>query len=332
VAERILSAFRQPFTIDDQSVHSTASIGIAFFSETRADVASDLLRHADAALYLAKEAGRDRYEIFDERLRSRLHERLQIETELRRALEMEQFVPYYQPVFSLATRHIVGVEVLVRWRHPTRGVVAAADFIEAAEDCGVIVPLGAWVLEEACRQHRAWLDRGVELEMAVNVSARQLNQPDAADRIAACLSEAADPSAICLDLTETALMRDVDKSLERLAALKALGVTLAIDDFGTGYSSLAYLQRFPIDALKIDKSFVNGLGTENHDTRIVGAIVSLARALDLRTIAEGVETANQLEALALMGCDQAQGYLLGRPLPLEQLDEMLVCDRGDEPA
>jgi len=261
-----------------------------------------------------------------------LHERLQIETELRRALEMEQFVPYYQPVFSLATRHIVGVEVLVRWRHPTRGVVAAADFIEAAEDCGVIVPLGAWVLEEACRQHRAWLDRGVELEMAVNVSARQLNQPDAADRIAACLSEAADPSAICLDLTETALMRDVDKSLERLAALKALGVTLAIDDFGTGYSSLAYLQRFPIDALKIDKSFVNGLGTENHDTRIVGAIVSLARALDLRTIAEGVETANQLEALALMGCDQAQGYLLGRPLPLEQLDEMLVCDRGDEPA
>jgi diguanylate cyclase (GGDEF)-like protein/PAS domain S-box-containing protein len=325
VATRILKAFRQPFRVDHQSLHSTVSIGIAFSSETRADLASDLLRHADAAVYLAKGAGRDRVEVFDERLRSRLHERFQLETELRRGLDLEQFVLHYQPIFSLSPRRIVGVEALVRWHHPVRGVVAAAEFIDLAEDCGLIIPLGAWVLDEACRQHRAWLEQGLTIQVAVNVSARQLNQPDASDKIAACISTTPDPSAICLELTETALIQDVEKSLERLTALKRLGILLAIDDFGTGYSSLSYLQRFPIDVVKIDKSFVDGLGTESQDTQIVAAIVSLAKALNLRTVAEGVETPRQLEALVELGCDEAQGYLLGKPMPLEELNSVLAA-------
>jgi diguanylate cyclase (GGDEF)-like protein len=324
LAVAIRRAFRQPFQVGQQSVHSSASIGIAFSSETSASTASDLLRHADAALYQAKEAGRDGHAVFDDSLTARLHERLQIETALRSALELQQFVLHYQPIFDISTQRIAGAEVLVRWQDPVRGLLDAAEFIGAAEDCGVIIPLGTWVVEEACRQHRAWLDRGINLEVTINVSARQLNHPDAVDTIARCLQEAADPSAICLELTETALMQDVNKSLQRLQALKSLGVRLAVDDFGTGYSSLSYLQRFPVDTVKIDKSFVDGLGTDSQDSRIVGAVVSLARALELRSIAEGVETSSQLEALAPLGCELAQGYLLGRPMPVEELDRLLA--------
>ncbi|MGH9171356.1 MAG: EAL domain-containing protein [Acidimicrobiales bacterium] len=324
VVHRIRDAFRQPFNVDLQPVHSTASIGIAY-SMDAGPTASDLLRHADAALYLAKEAGRDRYEVFDGRLTWRLHERLRIETELRSALALGQFVPYYQPILDLSTHLVTGAELLVRWKHPTRGLLAAAEFIEAAEDCGLAAPLGDWVLEEADRQQRSWLGSGVHLEIAVNVSARQLNQPEAAERLADRLGSMADPPAICLELTETALMQDADVALECLAALKAVGVRLAIDDFGTGYSCLSYLQRLPVDTVKIDKSFVDGLGTESHDTQIVSAIVSLARALDLGTIAEGVETSQQLDALGPLGCNQAQGYLLGRPMPAEELSLLLAA-------
>jgi diguanylate cyclase (GGDEF)-like protein/PAS domain S-box-containing protein len=324
VANRIKDAFREPFFVDHQSVHSTVSIGIAFASESGPTAASDLLRHADAALYLAKEAGRDRYEVFDDRLTWRLHERLQIETELRSALELHEFVPYYQPIFDVVTRRMVGAELLVRWKHPERGLLTAAEFIGAAEDCGLIAPLGEWVLDEAGRQQQSWLQAGHRLEIAVNVSARQLNQPDTAEQIVAALTIVAEPSLICLELTESALMQDADKSLARLARLKEVGVRLAIDDFGTGYSSLSYLQRFPVDTVKIDKSFVDGLGTDSHDTQIVGAILSMARALDLGSIAEGVETADQLEALGPLGCHQAQGYLLGRPMPADALDALLA--------
>jgi diguanylate cyclase (GGDEF)-like protein/PAS domain S-box-containing protein len=324
LAHRIKEVFREPFFVDRQSVHSTVSIGIAFASESGPTAASDLLRHADAALYTAKEAGRDRHEVFDDRLTSRLHERLQIETELRSALERHEFVPYYQPIFDVTSGRLTGAELLVRWNHPTRGLLTAAEFIGSAEDCGLIAPLGEWVLDEAGRQQQSWLQAGFRLEIAVNVSARQLNQPDTADKIAASLTILADPSLICLELTESALMQDADQSLARLAALKAVGVRLAIDDFGTGYSSLSYLQRFPVDTVKIDKSFVDGLGTDSHDTQIVGAILSMARALDLGSVAEGVETADQLDALGPLGCNQAQGYLLGRPMPAEALDAILA--------
>ncbi len=242
------------------------------------------------------------------------------------ALDLDQFVLYYQPIFGLATRRLTGVEVLLRWRHPDRGIIDASDFIDLAEDCGLIIPLGTWVIDEACRQHRAWLDRGLRLCLAVNISARQLNQPDAVRRIAACVASSGDPSEICLELTETAVMSDVDKSLERLAELKELGVRLAIDDFGTGYSSLSYLQRLPIDVVKIDKTFVDGLGSDSHDTQIVSAIVSLAKALNLRTIAEGVETQAQFESLVLLGCDEAQGYLLGKPMTTEELEAVLIAE------
>jgi len=318
VAEQLISAFRQPFLIHGHAVHNSVSIGIAFASPTERDTAEDLFRHADAALYIAKEHGRDRYEVFDDHLRPRLLDRLRNETDLRRAVELSQFVLHYQPVFHVEGRRMAGVEALVRWNHPTRGLLAAGEFVPFAEETGLIVPLGEWVLGEACRQQARWVQEG--LFMAVNLSANQLNQADAMQRVLAILEGAdVDPSTICLEITETSLMDDVDASLKRLESLKDLGVELAIDDFGTGYSSLAYLQRFPIDSLKIDKTFVDGLGAESHDTQIVEAIVSLADALDLTTIAEGVETEEQLQFLMELGCHYAQGYLLGRPMPAEDI-------------
>jgi diguanylate cyclase (GGDEF)-like protein/PAS domain S-box-containing protein len=320
VVLQILDVFRRPFTAQDQVVHSTVSIGVAYLA-TRADQASDLLRHADAALYVAKEHGRDRAEVFDDRLRLRLHERLRTETELRLAVGAGEFELHYQPIFRLPGRELLGVEALVRWNHPVRGLVAASDFIELAEECGLIVELGRWVFEQACRQSDRWCRNGVRLNMAVNLSAAQLVDPAETERLATTLAESgADPSLLCLEITETALMPDVKRSLRRLERLKGLGLRLAIDDFGTGYSSLTYLQRFPIDAVKIDKSFVDGLATDRQDTQIVEAIVSLAGALRLTTVAEGVETDQQLDALVALGCDAAQGYLLGRPMTVEQID------------
>ncbi len=328
VADRILHAFRRPFAIDDLLVHSTVSIGLASLSAARTDLASDLLRYADAALFRAKELGRDRLERFDESLRSRLEDRLQLESELRAGLEHGQFLLHYQPVYGIGSGRIEAAEVLVRWNHPTRGLLAAAAFIDAAEESGLVVPLGTWVLEETCRQQRAWLDRGIALRVAVNLSASQLNQPEAVDLVLAALAAAPDPSAISFEITETSLMRDVEQSLKRLGLLKEFGAHLAVDDFGTGYSSLSYLQQLPIDTVKIDKSFVDGLGTEDHDSQIVNAIISLARALHLGTVAEGVETEQQLQVLTGLGCDQAQGYHLGRPMPLDQLEALLGA-QGD---
>jgi diguanylate cyclase (GGDEF)-like protein/PAS domain S-box-containing protein len=325
VAQRILMAFRRPFDLDHNTVHSTASIGISYAPAGHRDLygASDLLRHADAALYVAKGKGRNRYEIFDDSLRSRLHERLQTENELRAALEQRQFVLYYQPIYGVESRRMGGVEALVRWQHPSRGIVPATQFIDFAEDSGLVVPLGAWVFEEACRQQARWMARGIKLKMGVNLSASQLNEPDIVDQLTSTIRRFdIEASSICLEITETTLMQDVDRSLESLRQLKRIGVQLAVDDFGTGYSSLSYLQQFPIDAVKIDRSFVAGLGKTSHDGQIVRAIVSLARALDLGTIAEGVETEGQLTALAGLGCGFAQGYELARPMPADAVTRL----------
>jgi len=323
VAERILAAFREPFTIDDRTVMSTVSVGIAHAQPTSTDLASDLMRHADAAVYLAKEHGRDRWEVFDENLRPRLHERLKIETELRRGLENGEFRLHYQPVFRLRDQTMTGVEALLRWQHPDGALRTAATFIEVVEDCGLIGPLGDWVFGEAGRQLRAWQQQALGLDVAVNLSAEQINNPQMMQRVIDQISEHLNPAALCVEITETALMSDIAASTAALTALKDLGVQLAVDDFGTGYSSLSHLQRFPVDIVKIDKSFVDGLGTNHNDTQIVKAIISLAHALDLTAIAEGVESQPQLDALIELGCDMAQGYLLGRPAPPDNIDARL---------
>jgi diguanylate cyclase (GGDEF)-like protein/PAS domain S-box-containing protein len=323
LAQRIQSIVKQTVVVDGNEVVTTASIGIAVANDP-SDTAGGLLRDADAAMYLAKARGRDRYEIFDEELRLQATERLQTESHLRRALEMGEIEVYYQPEMSLDTGSMVGAEALARWHHPVAGLLEAGAFIELAEDSGLIIELGEWVLAEACRQAGEWRRERPEfpLTVRVNLSARQIAQPNLVDQVMVALQAGGIPSsALCLEITETALMADPVAGLRVLLDLRALGVELAIDDFGTGYSSLSYLKRFPVDVLKIDRSFVDGLGDDPEDTAIVTAIISLGRALGLRVVAEGVETRRQLDELRRLGCDRAQGFLFARPRPAPLLWE-----------
>jgi diguanylate cyclase (GGDEF)-like protein/PAS domain S-box-containing protein len=325
VAHRILRAVRDPFPLDGEEVFVTASIGIAVADPS--STPDDLLRDADAAMYRAKALGRDRVELFDAALREEATARLQLETSLRRALESGELAVFYQPEVDLLTGEVVGAEALVRWRHPTSGLLEATSFIELAEETGLILDIGAWVLGEACRQAAAWRTvQATRLPMVrVNLSARQILQPDLLAMVVAALETSGLPaSALCLEITETALMADAAAGLDVLSSLRALGVQLAIDDFGTGYSSLARLKRFPVDVLKIDRSFVDGLGTDPDDTAIVTAIVGLADALGLTVTAEGVETVEQRDELVRLGCLRAQGFLFARPLSPEALSERLA--------
>ncbi|MCX7619403.1 MAG: EAL domain-containing protein [Acidimicrobiales bacterium] len=311
VAERVQRALAEPVMIDDTEVFTTTSIGIAVVADDHVE-ADDLLRDADAAMYLAKARGRDRYEIFDEILRTEATQRLKMENSLRRSLDLGGLLVHYQPEVQLSTGRLISAEALARWNHPTNGVLNAAAFIELAEETGLILDLGYWVLREACQQLGAWQrERPGRIEMMrVNLSARQIAQPDIVDRVIGAMEEGGvEPPALCLEITETALMDDPVASLKVLSDLRQLGVRLAIDDFGTGYSSLAYLKRFPVDVVKIDRSFVDGLGDDPEDTAIVAAIISMAGALGLDVVAEGVETARQLGELRRLGCDRAQGFL-----------------------
>jgi diguanylate cyclase (GGDEF)-like protein/PAS domain S-box-containing protein len=317
LAERIHRVLKAPVQVDGNEVFTTVSIGIAV-ANAPDDTAEGLLRDADAAMYLAKARGRDRYEIFDEELRTQATERLQTESHLRRALEMGEIEVYYQPELALDTGVMVGAEALARWHHPVAGLLEAGAFIELAEDSGLILDLGEWVLIEACRQAGEWQRERPDfpLTIRVNLSARQIAQPDLVAQVVAALAGAGiDASSLCLEITETALMSDPAAGLKVLQDLRSLGVELAIDDFGTGYSSLSYLKRFPVDVLKIDRSFVDGLGEDPDDTAIVTAIISLGRALGLRLVAEGVETRSQLDELRRLGCDRAQGFMFARPRP-----------------
>jgi EAL domain-containing protein (putative c-di-GMP-specific phosphodiesterase class I) len=303
-----------PVDIDGIEVVTTGSIGIAVAAP--GSDADGLLRDADAAMYLAKSNGRNRYEIFDAELRTQATEKLRMETALRRALEHGGLEVHYQPEIDLTTGALVGAEALVRWHHPTDGLLEAGVFIELAEETGLIVDLGAWVLREACRQAGRWRrdhpDR--DLTIRVNLSGKQFAQVDLVQQVVQALEEGDVPaSSLCLEITETALMADPAMGLRVLNDLRALGVELAIDDFGTGYSSLSYLKRFPVDVLKIDRSFVDGLGKDPDDTAIVTAIISLARSLGLKVVAEGVETPCQLAELRRLGCEHAQGFLFARP-------------------
>ncbi|MEZ5145116.1 MAG: EAL domain-containing protein [Acidimicrobiales bacterium] len=317
LAKRIREAFSTPVAIGGSEVFTSASIGIAIASDD--SDADGLLRDADSAMYLAKARGRDRYELFDEGLRTEATEKLQMENSLRRSLEVEGLRVHYQPEIDLTSGAVLGMEALARWEHPVLGLLDAGVFIELAEETGLIVEVGSWVLQEACRQAGAWrTERAEPFMLRVNLSARQLVQPDLVDVVVGALRDASlEPSSLCLEITETALMADPAMALAVLTDLHGLGVHLAIDDFGTGYSSLAYLKRFPVDVLKIDRSFVDGLGEDPEDTAIVSAIISMSRALGLDVVAEGVETLRQLDELRSLGCDRAQGFLFARPVPAD---------------
>ncbi len=321
LAERAMKAIDEPFVINGERFHIGVSIGVAFVDDDGPSP-EELLGDADYAMYLAKaRSGQGRVQLFDQATRAVARQRVHTETALARALEREELVVFYQPIVETATRRWVGVEALLRWQHPTRGLLAPAEFLDAAEKTGLIVPIGAWVLSEACRQVQRWnadLPPDDHLAVSVNLSGRQLTEPDLAEMISASLLDASiDPHALrlVLEVTETLLPTDEDEARRRLVELHDLGIQLAIDDFGTGYSSLRYVRDLPISTIKIDRSFVSGLGQSDHDEAIVNAVTQLARTLGLRVVAEGVETEAQFAFLSRVGCDYSQGYLFGRPQP-----------------
>ncbi|MHB1290561.1 MAG: putative bifunctional diguanylate cyclase/phosphodiesterase [Sulfuricella sp.] len=323
-AQKMLAALALPHRIDRHDLHIGASIGISIYPDDGED-AETLIKCADSAMYHAKESGRNNYKFFEQSMNVRAVERQSIESGLRRALERQEFVLYYQPKINLQSGAIVGVEALIRWQHPQRGLLSPAQFIAIAEDCGLILPIGRWVLREACNQARAWIQAGLPpIIIAVNTSAPEFRAKDFLENIRATLAETRlEPRYLELELTESILMRDAESTDSVLHAIADLGVKLAIDDFGTGYSSLSYLRKFPIDTLKIDQSFVNQMTSNPDDAAIVGAVIGMAKSLRLRVIAEGVETPEQYAFLLAQHCDEGQGYYFGRPVVAEALATLL---------
>ncbi|HYJ41129.1 MAG TPA: EAL domain-containing protein [Steroidobacteraceae bacterium] len=324
-AEKILRALSGPFDIDGHHLHVSASIGIAIYPEDGDDAVS-LLKHADFAMYHAKDCGRNNFQFFREDMNVRALERQSIEDGLRLALERDEFVLYYQPIMDLWSGSPTGVEALLRWRHPHRGLLFPQQFVPIAEECGLILPIGRWVLREACRQLRTWQDEGLApLRIAVNVSAVELRHKDFVEGVRQCLSDCGLAAQhLELELTETFLMQDSATTALVLKALKDLGVQLALDDFGTGYSSLSHLKGFPIDTLKIDQAFVSELDSNPNDASIVRAVIGLGRNLNIRVVAEGVETAAQLARLQEQQCPEGQGYFFSRPVIADELPRLLL--------
>jgi diguanylate cyclase (GGDEF)-like protein/PAS domain S-box-containing protein len=325
VAERILGLFSQPFAgAEEHEIFVSASIGISVFPRDGADPES-LVKHADTAMYSAKDAGRNSYRYFTDNLNAQVREKVMLESGLRRAIERGELRLHYQPKIDLATSRLIGAESLVRWQHPGMGLVSPARFIPVAEDSGLIVPLGEWVLRAACEQIRNWRDRGLDLKVAINVSARQLQQQNLSELVLGAVREAGvEPASVELELTESAIMKDAEASVSALDRIKSRGISIAIDDFGTGYSSLSYLKRLPLDILKIDRSFVRDITTDHNDAAIVRAIIGLARSLGIKVIAEGVEHETQLAFLDAHGCNYGQGYLFGKPLEAEAFEAILA--------
>jgi diguanylate cyclase (GGDEF)-like protein len=326
VAERVLEALREPFPINGRDIFIGASIGIAFGAVGQQD-AETLLQYADMALHTAKKNGKGRFEVFEPVMHAALKKRAGLESDLRLAVDRDEFVLRYQPIVELLSGRVSGFEALVRWMHPQLGMVPPLDFIPLAEETGLIVPIGTWVLREACRQAAEWNRRRPateSLSISVNLSARQLQQANLPDLVADALaSTGLAGRCLTLELTESLLVNDVESTVARLGQLKALGVRLAIDDFGTGYSSLAYLRRFPIDILKIDKLFVDAVATEAPESSLTGAIVHLARTLRLSTVAEGIESFDQCGPLRDSGCQLGQGYYFAKPLTSTDAETLL---------
>jgi diguanylate cyclase (GGDEF)-like protein/PAS domain S-box-containing protein len=323
-AAKILEALRAPHIIDQHKLHVTGSVGIVIFPDDGAEVET-LLKNADFAMYHAKDSGRDNYQYFKLDMNVRAVERQSLESGLRHAVERQELVLYYQPRVNLESGAIIGVEALVRWRHPQRGLVQPAQFIPIAEECGLIVSIGRWVMREACRQARAWQEAGLPpTRIAVNISAVELRANDFVSSLRAILKETGLESRYLeLELTETFLMQNSKSTVAVLEALKDMGVQLALDDFGTGYSSLSYLRRFPIDTLKIDRSFVGDLSTDADDAGIVRAMISMGASLQMGVVAEGVETPQQLAFLQKHGCSEGQGFYFSQPVAAEDFAKML---------
>ncbi|MDX6671564.1 MAG: hypothetical protein QOI91_1927 [Solirubrobacteraceae bacterium] len=330
IAQRMGEAVAAPFVLADTEAFLTASVGIAMADGLDARPES-LIRDADAAMYRAKERGKSRYELFDDAMRARVVERLEVENALHRAIERGELRVHYQPLVDLEGEVMTGVEALVRWQHPERGLLLPEQFIPLAEETGQILELGGWVLREACAQHRRWSEEqpgGPPLQLSVNLSARQLQQPElVADVVLALRDTGMDPANLCLEITESVVMEETEAAVQALEALRAEGVRIAIDDFGTGYSSLRLLKGAPADLLKIDRSFVAGLGSDPQDTPIVQTVIHLAEALGLDAVAEGVETPVQLAELRAAGCRFAQGFHFARPAGAEAISALLAAGR-----
>jgi diguanylate cyclase (GGDEF)-like protein len=324
VAERVLDVLREAYDMGDEigrRLAVTASIGVAYGLRGSAE---ELLADADVALYVAKSEGRNRYVVFESGMQTIAQDRLMLKMDLSDALDADQLYLVYQPTFDLRSGRATGFEALLRWRHPERGVIGPDVFIPIAEETGAIVPIGRWVLAEACKQVARWRSQGHELGISVNVSGRQLDDDSLILDVHDALADSElDAGALTLEITETALMHDTDASARRLGALKYLGVRIAIDDFGTGYSSLAYLRQFSVDALKIDRSFIAGVAASNESAALIHTLVRLGKTLNLETFAEGIEDPEQLHALRLQECDMGQGFLLARPLDVEAADAFL---------
>jgi diguanylate cyclase (GGDEF)-like protein len=324
IAGRLNEVLAVPAMLDGCEVFTSGSIGVLLPGRFPHS-AEEVMRDADAAMHAAKRRGKGRSEVFDTGMRVAAMERLELESDLRRALETDELVPYFQPIVDTQSGAIRAVEALVRWRHPERGLVPPNNFLPMCEETGLIVPLGRRLMREAIAQVQRWREWfGIDLHLSVNLSVAELDQPDLVEAVGAALADAgAEPSMLCLEITEHALMTEASHCLENLTALDALGVELALDDFGTGYSSLAYLRHLPIRILKIDRAFMSGDVLEPADAAIIEAVIGLARALGLRPVAEGVETEAQWSELKRLGCEFAQGYFFGRPLPAGELGPLL---------
>jgi diguanylate cyclase (GGDEF)-like protein len=333
IAERLLTALKQPFKLkgaESKRLTVTASVGVAMGDRATAE---ELLRDADIAMYRAKWEGKNGYVVFESGMQDDVQSKMELEMDLRDAFEKEEFFVVYQPTFNLREMIPTGMEALIRWRHPRRGVVQPDDFVPLLEETGLIVDVGKWVLREACRQGALWREEGREVGVAVNVAARQLDRDELVGEVADILSETGlDPDALTIEITETTIMANAEETAVRLAAIKELGVRVAIDDFGTGYSSLAYLQRFPVDALKIDRSFISKMRDDSEGETLIRTLVQLGKSLSIETLAEGIEQAHELSLLRAESCDTGQGFLFARPLEMAECEAFLAKWAGAAPA
>jgi len=332
-AKRLLTALDAPFRVAGQEIMVHGSIGAASTEDATAN-GQDLLREADTAMYAAKTEGKHRSVVFEPSMQDQLFGEVRLLAQIEAGIEAKEFRAFFQPIVDLPSGELRGAEALIRWQHPERGLLPPALFLAAAEQAGTIFDLDVWMLNEACREAAEWKARLADrpFQVSINVSAESLQRAEIVDIVASALSSSGiDPGVIVLEITESVLVRDIDRTIQTLEALKRLGVAIAIDDFGTGYSSLEHLRRFPVDVLKIDKAFVDGVARGSEEASFAAAIITLAEQLHLRTIAEGVETEEQAETLAALGARAAQGYVFSRPVSIEKMDEFVSrAARGED--